>query len=465
MCLSFQCRMGALLFLCLLLPFTTTGMAAQRPQAEKFQEQLQRALDLGSQSPPTPQTISEIQLIFSDLERQVRDKGRNQGFFEFFKEVVEQPTPYDGTIDNLVKWLRFLSVAGDGRIDLMTEELVIPCERVLKHPDLKNVSEPVFGSSMDLYFPRTDCAKFRKRLPQSLMRYAQFIDQFSGDYRHEGTIRFAHARSNALTWDRIALFPNELSPAPQAKDCRYPLEKWALMSPWNWQKFQKSKTLFQQAERDMTRYYQAHHHMMQGKSEQAARKALWAQAFEGQWDEITCLNNSLRHALLTGQPAAQIIQKITDGSYQLDEWEKGLPTFNPQHPNTSIWFYSEKQDPLLHFAVFHTDMLAYFLEQNIFSQQTNEIGKTALMTAAQFDKKEALRLLLEKGANPNVTTRKTTEYLRFNARTALMYAAENASQETIDLLVQYGANLKAKDSEGGTVQDYAKHNPHTISLP
>ncbi len=463
--LSFQCRMGALLFLCLLLTCTATGVAAQRPQAEKFQEQLQRALDLGSQSPPTPQIISEIQLIFTDLERQVRDKGSNQVFFEFFKEVVEQPTPYDGTIDSLVKWLRFLSVAGDGRVDLMTEELVIPCERVLKYPNLKNISEPVFGSSMDLYFPRTDCAKFRKNLPNSLSHYAQFIAQFSGNYGRDGTIRFAHARSDGLTWDRIALFPNELSPAPQSKACRYPLEKWGLMSPWNWQKFQKSKLLFQHAEQDMVRYYQVHHQMAQDIAKEAARKALWSQAFEGQWDEIKCLNNSLRHALLTGQPAVQIIQKITDGTYQLDEWEKGLPTFNPQSPNTSIWFYSGKQDPLLHFAVFHTDMLSYFLEQNIFSQQTNEIGKTALMTAAQFDKKKALRLLLETGANPNATTRKTTEDLRFNARTALMYAAANASQETIDLLVQYGANPKAKDSEGRRVQDYAKHNPHTISLP
>lgn len=462
--LSVKCRIRALLFLCLLLLLATTGMAAQRPPAEIFQAQLQRALDLGSLSPPTPQTISEIQLIFADLEHQVRRKGRNQGFFAFFKEVVEQPTPYDGSIDNLVKWLRFLSVAGDGRIDLMTEELVIPCERVLKHPNLKNVSEPVFGSSMDLYFPHTDCAKFRKRLPQSLIRYAQFINQFSGDYGHDGTIRFAHARSNALTWDRIAIFPNELSPAPQEKDCRYPLEKWALMSPWNWQKFQKSKTLFQQAERDMTRYYQAHHQMAQDMAKKAARKALWSQAFEGKWDEIPCLNSSLRYALLTSQPAAEIIQKIADGIYRLDEWEQGLPTLTRQ-PNTSVWFYSKKQDPLLHFAVFHTDMLAHFLEQNIFSQQTNEIGKTALMTAAQFDKKEALRLLLGRGENPDVTTRKTTEDLRFNARTALMYAAGNASQETIDLLLRYGANLRAKDSEGRTVQDYAKHNPHTISLP
>jgi len=460
--LSFKCKMGTLLFLCLLFSSTVTGMAAQRPQAEKFQEQLQRALDLGSQSPPTPQIISKIRLIFTDLQRQLYDKGSNQGFFEFFKEVVEHPTPYDGSIDNLVKWLRFLSVAGDGRIDLMTEQLVIPCERVLKHPDLKNVSEPVFGSSMDLYFPNTDCAKFQKHIPQSLTQYAQFIDQFNTDYGRDGTIRFAHARSDGLTWDRIALFPNELSPPPASKDCRYPLEKWALMSPWNWQKFQKSKTLFQQAERDMTRYYQTHHQMAQDTANDAARKALWSLAFEGKWDEIKCLNNSLRYALLTGQPTQEIIQKIADATYQLDEWDKGLPTFDPQHPNTSIWFYSKKQDPLLHFAVFHTDMLAYFLEQNILSQQTNVIGKTALMTAAQFDKKEALSLLLKKGANPNVTTRQTTEDLRFNARTALMYAAENASQETVDLLVRYGADKGAKDSEGRSVSDYARRNPQPI---
>lgn len=321
--LSVKCTIGALLFLCLLFPLTTTGMAAERPQAEKFQAQLQRALDLGSQSPPTPQIISEIQLIFSDLERQVRQKGGNQGFFEFFQDVVEQPTPYDGRIDSLVKWLRFLSVAGDGRIDLMTEDLVIPCERVLKYPNLKNVSEPVFGSSMDLYFPRTDCAKFRKHLPQSLSQYAQFIDRFSGNYGQDGTIRFAHARSDSLTWDRITLFPNELSPAPQSKDCRYPLEKWALMSPWNWQKFQKSKMLFQQAERDMARYYQTHHHMERNTAKEAALKALWSLAFEGKWDQIKCLNSSLRYALLTGQPTTDIIRKITNGLYQIDEWEKG----------------------------------------------------------------------------------------------------------------------------------------------
>lgn len=110
-------------------------------------------------------------------------------------------------------------------------------------------------------------------------------------------------------------------------------------------------------------------------------------------------------------------------------------------------------------------MLAYFLKRDIGNQQTDDIGKTALMTAAQFDRKEALRLLLEKGADPNVTTKKTTGDLRFNARTALMYAAENASQETVDLLLQYGANVGAKDSEGRSVQDYAQRNPQQIDFP
>jgi hypothetical protein len=364
MFVSFKQMIYGVFFFFLSIAFLiSNGTAQETITKEDFQSRLDRAFKLATQHVQNDEIIREIRQIFTTLGQHLHQKGNGQGFFLFFNEVIEKAPPYDGRIDSLVKWLRTLSVAGDGRIDLMARQFVIPCETILMHPRLTSVSEAAFGSSMDLYFPINDCAKFRKEIPQSFPHYSNFITQFSGRYKQGGTIRFAYQRNDAMTWEHITLFPQKLPPVPHSDGCTYPLEKWALMSPWNWQKFQVSKKLYNRAYADMTNYYINHHKLDHIKAADTAHRALWSQAFEGKWHEVKCLNNSLRYALLAKLPKEDIIAKLENGIYQKDEWQDGLPAFNTTGRNSSVWHYSGKPKPIDSFLPFHPQMQAYFHKQ------------------------------------------------------------------------------------------------------
>lgn len=95
--------------------------------------------------------------------------------------------------------------------------------------------------------------------------------------------------------------------------------------------------------------------------------------------------------------------------------------------------------------------------------RTNWFGKTPLMYAAQRDDVGAVRLLLERGADPSVATGESRDHhchrpLQRNGRTPLMYAAENASPEVIRLLLEAGADAGARDTEANSPLWYLERN-------
>ena len=109
----------------------------------------------------------------------------------------------------------------------------------------------------------------------------------------------------------------------------------------------------------------------------------------------------------------------------------------------------------------------YALEQLLKSgadpNYANGFGKTPLMVAAHFDRPDAVKRLLEKGAKVDAVTRApSAPWLgspNRTARTALTYAAENAGPTTIKLLLDAGADATAKDSEGNDLSFYLNRNP------
>jgi uncharacterized protein len=75
-------------------------------------------------------------------------------------------------------------------------------------------------------------------------------------------------------------------------------------------------------------------------------------------------------------------------------------------------------------------------------------GRTPLMVAcAYYSGKSICSMLIEKGANVNVTAQ--------DGITSLMLAAENAKLDVVELLLRHGANPNAKDGSGKTAYDYA----------
>ena len=84
---------------------------------------------------------------------------------------------------------------------------------------------------------------------------------------------------------------------------------------------------------------------------------------------------------------------------------------------------------------------------------TDEFGDTALMLAANYNRTDVVRCLIEKGANVNHQTR----YARW---TALHYASLKNHTDVIKILVQHGARTDIKSKHGNTPIDLARIRNH-----
>lgn len=77
--------------------------------------------------------------------------------------------------------------------------------------------------------------------------------------------------------------------------------------------------------------------------------------------------------------------------------------------------------------------------------ETEEVdGSTLLLTAAERGETRIVKILLDQGANPNVTAE------RYGHRSPLHWAAENFDIESIRALLDRGANINATDDYGRT---------------
>ncbi len=83
-------------------------------------------------------------------------------------------------------------------------------------------------------------------------------------------------------------------------------------------------------------------------------------------------------------------------------------------------------------------------------------GKTALMIALENGHEELCKLLLERGADVNVTAMDHWD----KGKTVLILAAENGHEELCELLLERGADVNAVGNEGWTALMFAAKNGH-----
>ena len=96
---------------------------------------------------------------------------------------------------------------------------------------------------------------------------------------------------------------------------------------------------------------------------------------------------------------------------------------------------------------FRTDDVRLLLERGANPNLQNKDGWTALMYAAGSDRPLTVRLLLERGANPNLQDK--------GGWTALMYAVRNDYAEVVRLLLERGANPNLQNGCGKTARQIA----------
>ncbi|MCM8794929.1 MAG: ankyrin repeat domain-containing protein [Candidatus Omnitrophica bacterium] len=79
---------------------------------------------------------------------------------------------------------------------------------------------------------------------------------------------------------------------------------------------------------------------------------------------------------------------------------------------------------------------------------------TSLMMAASAGRRDAVRILLDRGANPNTLSHRT-------GMTALMHAARTGDPKIVKMLLDRGADFKIKDANGRTALAWAEEMENT----
>ena len=114
--------------------------------------------------------------------------------------------------------------------------------------------------------------------------------------------------------------------------------------------------------------------------------------------------------------------------------------------------YSNEGRTMLHLAAAHgyVNVVQYFLEDEGFNIEVRtQFGDTPLHAAVAARQVEVVRLLLQRGANPNA--------INVERLTPLHIAARGDSVEIVNLLIEHDANRHAQDQNGRRPQDHARN--------
>ncbi|KAJ9585549.1 hypothetical protein L9F63_002666 [Diploptera punctata] len=111
--------------------------------------------------------------------------------------------------------------------------------------------------------------------------------------------------------------------------------------------------------------------------------------------------------------------------------------------------YNIDEKDVVIYAVGYGDMKAvtFLIENNIINSQ-NQHGNTALILAACLGKIDIVELLLQNGADVQITGQ--------HKRTVLMHAAERGHLQLVKLLIKHGASVNATDEDGYSALSLAR---------
>ena len=99
-------------------------------------------------------------------------------------------------------------------------------------------------------------------------------------------------------------------------------------------------------------------------------------------------------------------------------------------------------------------VMELLLDHNAGLELTDKEGMNALGYAIEYSRVDAVRFLLERGADPNAVVDSASKW------TVLMNAANNGDADIVELLLKHGADPNAVDNLGETAYAYAVATGH-----
>lgn len=203
------------------------------------------------------------------------------------------------------------------------------------------------------------------------------------------------------------------------------LTNWSLTGVWERRAFAAYNAQLAATTQQLAEFYKSRYRWSDVESQRMAQSALKAAistrfGFYMYEPFITQVQRDLMQAVLEHRPMSEI---------------KSIP----------VSFATESLDEqaLLSVAVTHPEALRYLLENGADPNKGNAFGKTPLMYAAQYNEKLSAEILLQHQADPNATTtipNDTCNYdLQTTSMTPLHYAVRYGSASLVRALVKYGA--------------------------
>jgi ankyrin repeat protein len=107
------------------------------------------------------------------------------------------------------------------------------------------------------------------------------------------------------------------------------------------------------------------------------------------------------------------------------------------------------------FAAFngHSEIVLKLLEEGADLEKRDFMDRTALLYASTGPFPETVRIMLDKGAKPNVVD--SDEHF-----SPLMHAAAEGNLDVVKILIEFGADLSLKDVDGDDAESFARQGGH-----
>lgn len=324
----------------------------------------------------------------------------------------------------------------------------------------------------------------------AIARFKQILSDMRGDPEWPGTMQCGYGRTRVLTIMKASIAPQvflstgKVKEDPNSLSTERFLEFWSNQELWNKTKYREWLGATKQAKAALATHYAQRFRYSPQKAQKCAKEAIDAintayfpcYAMEGPKKIIASKVYKTFHR--NGLTLSQMERALHGKKLSKDELRDALRLAILNDGSTDVikWILKQKPpltgdlEPALFTAVGRPEVIDLLIKSGANVNEANELGKTALIQACQFNSLESVKSLLAAGAKLRVSMSNKlgefdhritggTEYnYTIGGRTPLMYAALFSSYPVIRYLIDHGADENHVDSSGATAKKYLAEN-------